>query len=484
MDLEFGESSFSSDDDEPQIIQLGEHNVQYQIIENCSTRAKPKLFDNIGFGYTLHRKSSTGTVWRCDVRNKKLKCGVLVRQKGSTFIRQPNQTHNHSPKIGAKEAAVVVKQAKIDAAKHPFEPASKIIRQVMENEIQPPQYEALPPLDHLSRNVNYFRQSLRPPEPTTKDFELVIECLPDDFLLKDIIDDKRHIVLATKKQLNLLKRAKTWFVNGTFKFVKPPFVQLFSFHAFVKSNDEMIQAPLLFCFMSRRQTSDYTLVFEAILASFESPPEVKRVILDFESAAWKAFRNVFPSVELRGCSFHFTQSIYRHVQMVGLQSAYINNNLARKYIRKLMALCYNPANHIRPLFYQLKKEANSPALQSLSDYVNDTWIKSRVFPPENWSVYKLPFRTNNDVEGWHHRINKKSKINTPFYLMVQLLYAEAKQISTNVELLNLKKFNRRRRKGYAILNRKIFKLWKQYIDGERSAKSLLKACSYLTAGFE
>ena len=149
-----------------------------------------------------------------------------------------------------------------------------------------------------------------------------------------------------------------------------------------------------------------------------------------------------------------------------------------------MALCYIPANHIRPLFHQLEKETNSPALPSLADYVNDTWIKSRVFPPENWSVYKLPFRTNNDVEGWHHRINKKSKINTPFYLMVQLLYAEAKQISTNVELLNLKKFNLRRRKGYAILNQKTFKLWKQYIDGKRSAKSLPKACSYLTADFE
>ena len=73
--------------------------------------------------------------------------------------------------------------------------------------------------------------------------------------------------------------------------------------------------------MSRRQTSDYTHIFESILASFESPPQVKRVILDFESPAWKAFRIVFPSVELRGRSFHFTQSILRHVQMVELQSA-------------------------------------------------------------------------------------------------------------------------------------------------------------------
>ena len=39
-----------------------------------------------------------------------------------------------------------MKQTKIDATKHPFEPAPKIIWQGMENEIQPPQYEALPSL--------------------------------------------------------------------------------------------------------------------------------------------------------------------------------------------------------------------------------------------------------------------------------------------------------------------------------------------------
>jgi len=24
---------------------------------------------------------------------------------------------------------------------------------------------------------------------------------------------------------------------------------------------------------------------------------------------------------------------------------------------------------------------------------------------ENWSVYRRVIRTNNDVEGWHHRLN-------------------------------------------------------------------------------
>ena len=313
---------------------------------------------------------------------------------------------------------------------------------------------------------------------------MLIESIPQDFLLEDIINGERHIILATKQQLNLLTLAKTWFVHGTFKFVKHLFVQLFSIHAFVKSNGDMIQVPLAFCIMSRRQSSDYSLIFEAIAASFESPPRVQRIVLDFESAVWKSIRQVFPSVELRGCSFHFTQSIYRQVQNVGLQTAYINNFTVRKYIRKLMALCYMPETHIRPLFTDLEREANSPALQKLVDYIKTTWVYSNTFSPEIWSVFNLPFRANNDVEGWHHRMNKKAKINTPFYLLVELLYEEANKISTNIELLSLKKFKRRLCKKYALLNRRIFKLWQEYIVGKKSAKKLLKSCSYLIASNE
>ena len=32
-------------------------------------------------------------------------------------------------------------------------------------------------------------------------------------------------------------------------------------------------------------------------------------------------------------------------------------------------------------------------------YFHNTWFCSRVWHPEEWSVYKLHVRTNNDVEG-------------------------------------------------------------------------------------
>ena len=44
-----------------------------------------------------------------------------------------------------------------------------------------------------------------------------------------------------------------------------------------------------------------------------------------------------------------------------------------------MALCYMPETHIRPLFTDLEREANSPALQKLVDYIRTTWIYSNTF---------------------------------------------------------------------------------------------------------
>ena len=95
----------------------------------------------------------------------------------------------------------------------------------------------------MIRNVNNHKKNLCPTDPSSKDFELLIESIPQDFLLEDIINSERHIIFATKKQSNFFISAKTWFVDGTFKFVKHSFVDFFSIHAFVKSNGDMIQIP-------------------------------------------------------------------------------------------------------------------------------------------------------------------------------------------------------------------------------------------------
>jgi hypothetical protein len=61
--------------------------------------------------------------------------------------------------------------------------------------------------------------------------------------------------------MELLGKAKIWYMDGTFRVVKDPFQQLFSIHAFVRSGDNMKQIPLVFVIMSGDNMKQIPLVF-------------------------------------------------------------------------------------------------------------------------------------------------------------------------------------------------------------------------------
>ena len=85
--------------------------------------------------------------------------------------------------------------------------------------------------------------------------------VPDNFLTKDVkVGHQRHLLFATDLQLSLLANAKTWYVDGTFFVVKAPFTQLFSIHAYVKSDGVVKQVSLVFALMSSRRRKDYKKV--------------------------------------------------------------------------------------------------------------------------------------------------------------------------------------------------------------------------------
>ena len=127
---------------------------------------------------------------------------------------------------------------------------------------------------------------------------------------------RRHLIFASDKQLEILGRAKTWYMDGTFKLCRQPFSQLLTVNAFVKKDDHVKQVPLVFVLMSGRKKGDYKAVLKAILTILRSQPKVTKFTLDFEKAAWSAIRQVLPHVKMMGCSFHFTQALWRKVSAI------------------------------------------------------------------------------------------------------------------------------------------------------------------------
>ena len=282
----------------------------------------------------------------------------------------------------------------------------------------------LPKQVNLERVANRYRQKFRPRDPLDLQSPLDYDYMPSDFLIffqKDIlVSEKRHLLFATAHQLELLKKSRRWYLDGIFKVVKAPFTQLMSIHAFIKQGDTQKQLPLAFVLMSCKTKIDYEAVLSAIKDLLEEN-ELEEVMIDFEAAMWGAVREIFPEVGVKGCTFHWVQTVWKKVQELGLVNGYMHDEGTHIFLRKLMALPFLPHEFIHNVFLNLASEANTDDLREICEYVNRTWIGSSIWPERSWSCFMQPVRTNNDLEGWHGRLNRHAgQGQIQFYLLVDL----------------------------------------------------------------
>ena len=149
-----------------------------------------------------------------------------------------------------------------------------------------------------------------------------------------------------------------------------------------------------------------------------------------------------------------------------------------KIIKTLLALPFLPAEHIPPAFTYLQGKAATDQLNELMRYVETTWINGRIWRPRAWSIYQQSVRTNNDVEGWHNRINRKARRGQlPFYLLIRLLHEESQMVRLQARLLSEGKLSRYQRSKYRTMQGQIFREWEDYSTNQKSAISLLRRCA-------
>lgn len=71
----------------------------------------------------------------------------------------------------------------------------------------------MPSLNNMSRRVNHKRKLMRPDDPRQLEFDLSVADIGADFLKGDIwVEGKRHIILASDYQMQLLSTARHWLV--------------------------------------------------------------------------------------------------------------------------------------------------------------------------------------------------------------------------------------------------------------------------------
>ena len=72
--------------------------------------------------------------------------------------------------------------------------------------------------------------------------------------------------------------------------------------------------------MKRRRTKDYVYVFESLITEAAVHGyKIDRTdfMIDFELAAKKAIEIIFSKCIVKGCLFHYSQSLYRKLSTIG-----------------------------------------------------------------------------------------------------------------------------------------------------------------------
>ncbi len=171
-------------------------------------------------------------------------------------------------------------------------------------------------------------------------------------------------------------------------------------------------------------------------------------------------------------------------QSLGLQTAYNQKSATSTFSRRLMALPFLPTEYISGQFNAIENLQMPPALVELLSYFKQQWLENPVFPVRSWSVFGQPIRTNNDVEGWHRRLNRmvsgQNSIN--MHLMINLLHQDAMHINLQMQFLTRGDVLRHQRKKYLSMLRVqgvILEAWDRLRTGDISAQKVLKICSFV-----
>ncbi len=469
-------------DDDPNadvIAAVHDNDIRFHVIEEASERGRELLIDNRGFTFCVKSRRGATTYWRCCVRNNHVTCPATIIQKADEYIEGAHD-HVHEPRPGLGIVTKVRVDVKSEAARNIFEPAPNIVDRVITNADLSQPIPTMPNPINLARAANRFRRVNKPADPSDVNFVLDAEHIPADFLVDDIRVDNggRHIIFATPTMLHLLAKAKHWFVDATFKVVKEPFYQLMTIHVFVKREGAIKQIPLVYVLMSARHKCDYKEVFNALkrrTGSFS----VRCIVSDFESAIWRAVKAIFgDDIEHRGCTFHWSQAVWRQLQKQGLATAYMEHDSVHRYCRRIMSLPFLPAAAIVEAFDRIKIKATDPKLVALVDYVERTWITNSTWPPTVWSAYRRTIRTNNDCESWHARLNRRAvTAQLPFYKLITLLHRESAVVNVGLQLLSEEKLQRHPKRNSAPLQKRLNELWAEYDNKTRTADELLRACA-------
>ena len=462
-------------------------------------RRKGKILAYRGFIYQKNRMNANFGYWRCaektcraplktnslDVNNPPARIDVL----------EVGDHHGHLPDIQEIEKLKVLNTIKSNVAANPTAPIKRMYDDTvsaLQRQQNPLDLEDIPIFEDISQTLKRKKTQNVPPIPAT------IDDVRFNGPWKETWDGQNNLmhldnnwgiaIFGTRKQTKMLRRAKTLYVDGTFRSAPHPYKQIYTIHAEVRGHVVTVAT----CLMLNKNTGSYRQVIQALKTAVRQVTGRRwrptTIIVDFELAAINAFQSEFRNISVKGCYFHFNQALWKHIQDLGLTRAYKNDRRVKKLVKKIMALGFLPIPHVARSFWNLRTSQRTRRLvrryQNLAafiDYVDNTYMNGQ-FPPAMWNVYSRPMetRTNNVVESFHRRWNQAVGVRHPSLWVFTRVMKDQQAIS-EVKISDIRNGRPppRRRQKWRRLEERIVDLKARFTNGNLTLEGYWESVKYV-----
>lgn len=389
------------------------------------------MHQNYIFVKDYERKGKT--YWKCtEYRTNKCR-GRAHILLGEVIYHK--EEHNHLPQSLETEVRKTINNIRKKASTDLTSSSRHILSEAIgvQTEAVSTALPSTPALKKTIQRVRKSKSNILPTPSTLRELILphpyTVTLRNEQFLLFDSgVDDKERILLfSTKYNLKLLSETEShWFVDGTFKSTPHLFTQLLTIHI-LKFNTTI---PLVYALLPNKNKNTYKRLLTE-LKKIQTNVEPSTVMMDFETALHISFQEIFENTRIKGCFFHFCQSVWRHIQTIHeVRQKYIEDTMFALNLRQLLALAFVPTQDVVKYFNELLTQnfyvENMNLLQPLINYFEDTWIgypyrhnqrKNPKFHLQYWNQYEnvlddLP-KTNNNIEGWHKAFSTLLAANHP-----------------------------------------------------------------------
>jgi hypothetical protein len=151
-----------------------------------------------------------------------------------------------------------------------------------------------------------------------------------------------------------------------------------------------------------------------------------------------------------------------------------------------MAIAHLPVVVVRTAYQELTDSpllVEHPTLTELSTYYANTWLNGE-YELRMWNVNEETTRTNNSVEGWHHRLNKAvGRVHPNVLDLVENLIVEQSATDSITEAARLGQPPPPRRRRYRDNDERLARLREDLTSGRINSSQFLAACRHTVQNF-